>query len=168
MRGSIFEIFGEEPGQAWNVKEELKYETRSSGWKEQAAHFVCVAGCFISEYLWGASELLGKAQKSLWGKKKRKEKKRIKSAFASPKDLDCSVELTCVGCSSICLHCLESCGGLLWVCSAPLAHSPRPSAVPDRVVQQQASMLSGRPEKQFGAWLLRWKAGSMAETTLFI
>lgn len=102
------------------------------------------------------------------GKKKRKEKKRIKSAFASPKDLDCSVELTCVGCSSICLHCLESCGGLLWVCSAPLAHSPRPSAVPDRVVQQQASMLSGRPEKQFGAWLLRWKAGSMAETTLFI
>lgn len=39
VRGSIFEAFGEEPGQAWNVKEELKHETLSSDRKEQAAHF---------------------------------------------------------------------------------------------------------------------------------
>jgi len=48
VRGSIFEILGEEPGQAWNVKEELKYETHSSDWEEQAAHFVPIVDGSVS------------------------------------------------------------------------------------------------------------------------
>lgn len=59
MRGSIFEIFGEEPGQAWNVKEELKHETLGSDRKEQAANFCpCYkravayhSACWASEHL---------------------------------------------------------------------------------------------------------------------
>lgn len=47
MRGSILENSGEEPGQAWNVEEELKYETRSLDWKEQS-HFVSVAEVAVS------------------------------------------------------------------------------------------------------------------------
>lgn len=78
MRGSIFEIFGEEPGQAWNVKEELKYETLSSDRKEQAAHFCpCCRRAVTRHSACWASDHLCKVSGSFEGGKraKRGEKK---------------------------------------------------------------------------------------------
>lgn len=73
MRGSIFGIFGEAPGQAWKVKEELKYETCSSDWEEQAARFVCVAAAAVS-YHSSSAEL-----PSPWGKPEISLGRKIKS-----------------------------------------------------------------------------------------